>query len=109
MYGNAANYCNYLHCSSVGLCDNEHMVMILDYRCFISSVYRLELPWKSLDLTSYDVIFHDNFPYQISQCFWCLQCAGLQPAPRGYAPSLDWQKQQVADFAEVRQVCVSLY
>lgn len=28
----------------------------------------------------------------------------LIPAPEGYSPSLEWQEQQLADFADVRQV-----
>ena len=32
------------------------------------------------------------------------QRSGWSPAPAGFAPSIDWQVQQVADFADVRQV-----
>jgi len=34
------------------------------------------------------------------------QRTGWSPAPAGFAPSIDWQMQQAADFADVRQVAV---
>ena len=30
--------------------------------------------------------------------------SGWSPAPAGFAPSFDWQMQQTADFADIRQV-----
>lgn len=36
-----------------------------------------------------------------------LQTKSLLPAPSGFAPSLTWQRNQVADFAEVRQVRIT--
>ena len=30
--------------------------------------------------------------------------SGWSPAPAGFAPSIDWQMQQTADFADIRQV-----
>ena len=32
------------------------------------------------------------------------QLGGFQPSPKGYAPTLAWQKMQVKDFSEVRNV-----
>ena len=32
------------------------------------------------------------------------QRSGWSPAPAGFAPSIDWQMQQTADFADIRQV-----
>ena len=32
------------------------------------------------------------------------QRSGWSPAPAGFAPSIDWQMQQAADFADIRQV-----
>jgi hypothetical protein len=32
------------------------------------------------------------------------QSTGCSPCPEGFGPSLTWQRQQVADFSEVRQV-----
>ena len=39
----------------------------------------------------------------------CLLCSvsqrsGWSPAPAGFAPSADWQTEQAADFADIRQV-----
>ena len=36
------------------------------------------------------------------------QRSGWSPAPAGFAPSIDWQMQQAADFADLRQVLDSL-
>ena len=37
-------------------------------------------------------------------CHSVPQRSGWSPAPAGFAPSIDWQMQQAADFADVRQV-----
>ena len=38
-----------------------------------------------------------------------LQIQSALPAPAGYGPSEDWQRQQTADFFEIRQVGESTF
>ena len=47
-------------------------------------------------------INYNNCIYNV--CLSVAQRSGWSPAPEGFAPSIDWQMQQAADFADIRQV-----